>query len=340
DQVATYTCHELMASALDGGGHSDATRRLEIAAVRWARTGVPLDTVHDELRECMKHALQQGISFQDLAGWVESLIDAAAAAATALSAGHDGRLDGRQDAAAHALVAALLGGARMATALARECGIDIAESYSVIAVAIPADIGLDPAAAGLVVNRLRAELTQHGDGVALARMSALGGTILIPEPDSGDALDDLFAALSTAARTSLTAATVPAAPAEIPAVARHTHELLDVATALGRTGALHRISDLALEFQITRSGPGNDYLLAFLDPLEPFPELIETLRLCFTDGISRRRIARDLNVHINTIDNRLKRITALTGLDPLSSKGKWYLHSALVARTYRRRADS
>ena len=47
---------------------------------------------------------------------------------------------------------------------------------------------------------------------------------------------------------------------------------------------------------------------------------------------NRRRTARDLHVHTNTVDYRLRRIRDLTGHDPSLPSGRWYLEAALIAR--------
>ena len=44
--------------------------------------------------------------------------------------------------------------------------------------------------------------------------------------------------------------------------AGRAHELLDVALLFGREGTLHRFSDLAAEYQLTRPGPARDQLVA------------------------------------------------------------------------------
>ena len=46
----------------------------------------------------------------------------------------------------------------------------------------------------------------------------------------------------------------------------------------------------------------------------------------------RRRTAQALGVHANTVDNRLDRVAALTGLDPRTTRGLQLLGAALVVR--------
>lgn len=139
--------------------------------------------------------------------------------------------------------------------------------------------------------------------------------------------------LSAAAQVPVTAAGVWAARADIPEAARQAHELLELALRFGRTGRWHTFADLALEYQLTRPGNSRERLAALLDPLDDHPQLEQTLRLHLCSDLSRRRVAQLLNIHANALDYRLKRVGRLTGMDPLSPDGQWYLRAALVART-------
>jgi DNA-binding PucR family transcriptional regulator len=69
--------------------------------------------------------------------------------------------------------------------------------------------------------------------------------------------------------------------------------------------------------------------------LDEHPELLETMQVHIAHNLNRQRTARLLNVHINTVDYRLKRIGQLTGFDSTQASGLWHPRSALVAHTYR-----
>ncbi|MEV6973207.1 helix-turn-helix domain-containing protein [Kitasatospora sp. NPDC093806] len=73
---------------------------------------------------------------------------------------------------------------------------------------------------------------------------------------------------------------------------------------------------MLLECQLSRPGPARDGLAALLAPLAGRPELLETLRAFQAGGFDRRRAAALPRVHPNTVDYRLRKATALTGLDP------------------------
>jgi sugar diacid utilization regulator len=243
--------------------------------------------------------------------------------------------------AVHTLTSALLGGHSTST-MARECGIAIAPSYAVLAVAIPPHREeRKPMVDGKVVarrklRRVQAELATRCGEAALSLLSVDGGTVLIPTGHlDNDQLDTLVTQLSHAAQVGVTATMVEATPEKIPTAADQAHELLDMVQRLEAVAGLYRFDELALEYQLTRPGPGREYLGSLLDPLDAHPELLETLQRHIANNLNRQRTARVLHVHTNTVDYRLKRIGQLTGFDPSQPSGLWYLRSALVARTYR-----
>ncbi|MGW4718072.1 PucR family transcriptional regulator, partial [Nocardia sp. NPDC004260] len=87
------------------------------------------------------------------------------------------------------------------------------------------------------------------------------------------------------------------------------------------------------ERHCTRPGIGRDVLGTQVAPLMEHPDLLETLRIHIDNDLNRQRTARQLHVHPNTVDYRLRRIAQLTGLDPADARGLWYLRSALIVWT-------
>jgi len=83
---------------------------------------------------------------------------------------------------------------------------------------------------------------------------------------------------------------------------------------------------------LTRPGPGRRHLRQILEPLDASPELLETLEIHISHDLNRQRSARQLHLHTNTVDYRLKRIAQLTGFDPTRPSGIRHLQAALVAR--------
>jgi DNA-binding PucR family transcriptional regulator len=79
-----------------------------------------------------------------------------------------------------------------------------------------------------------------------------------------------------------------------------------------------------------------------LGPLEAYAErrgsgLLETLEAFLDCGLDRRRTAKKLHVHPNTLDYRLRRVTELTGLEPGRPRDLVLLELALAGRKLRLR---
>ncbi|MEU1427781.1 helix-turn-helix domain-containing protein [Nocardia sp. NPDC005746] len=365
--VITRTCLELAVGMLDGRDIPEKTKRLEEAAAQWAREGIPIDTIHHAIHEgfkigselVMASALSRHVRREDEDGEVTLVIAAAdmdnivggaklvvelldrMTSAVAMAYMRELRsVVSEHHTAVHTLTSALLGGHSTST-MARECGIEIAETYHVLALAIPEHPEEDsPTVDGTVVarrklRRVQAELATRYTDKVLSLLSVDGGTLLVPATAvADDQLDELVEQLSRAARVPITATLVPAAPQQIPDAADQAHELLDIVHRLRLVRGLFRFDELALEYQLTRPGPGRDHLGSLLDPLDAHTELLETLQSHISNNLNRQRTARMLHVHTNTVDYRLKRIGQLTGFDPTQPSGLWYLRSALVARTY------
>ncbi|WP_280208253.1 PucR family transcriptional regulator [Nocardia cyriacigeorgica] len=348
--AVTRVCLELALNLLDGRSLPEQIDQVGDAAAEWAREGVPIDTINHAVHEGFKLGLDALLSnaspadYADLVVTARRLLEILDTITTTVSMAYVREyrsVVSEHHTAVHTLTSALLGGHSTST-MARECGIEIASSYAVLALAIPPHADeTAPAVDGKIVarrklRRIQAELaTRCGDRV-LSLLSVDGGTLLLPSIEVDDEkLDELIAHLSAAARVPITATVVAAAPADIPAASDQAHELLDTVQRISGLGGLHRFNDLALEFQITRPGPAREYLSAILDPLDEHPELLETLRQHIANNFNRQRTARLMHMHTNTLDYRLKRVRMLTGFDPTQPSGLWYLTSALVARSYR-----
>jgi hypothetical protein len=111
----------------------------------------------------------------------------------------------------------------------------------------------------------------------LSILSVGGGTVLLPTDIPDGLLDSLVGDVAHAAGAPITATVVRSAAPDIPDCARQAHDLLDMVQQLGMTGGVYRMQDLALEYQLTRPGPGRTHLAALLDPIDEHPELLATL---------------------------------------------------------------
>ncbi|WP_245553092.1 PucR family transcriptional regulator [Nocardia veterana] len=325
----------------------DLTTFLQAAAVRWARAELPLEQVLHALHTAVGAGLELVLTRLDDPGrddvvtWTTVALELSDLCTSIISTTYVRELQSaaaHRHTAAHTLASALLGG-HATSKVARECGIPIAGEYFVLAVhlAPPADrdrTGADRhVVAGRRLRRIQAGLAREFRGQALAVLSTDGGTVLIPAPACTEAeLERAVDAVGQQAETAITAIVTRSAPESIPAAAQQTHELLDTTEAIGIGAGLHKFDDLALQYQLTRPGIARTILETRIAPLDDHPELMETLRVFFQTDLNRRRTARQLNIHPNTIDYRLRKIGQLTGLNPSRSQGLWYLRSALIAR--------
>lgn len=129
------------------------------------------------------------------------------------------------------------------------------------------------------------------------------------------------------------------APASISSAAEEAVRVLDLVRRLGRPPGCYRLDDVLLEHQLARPGDGLVRLAAKLDPLEEHPYLLETLRVFVERGLNRRQTALELCVHRNTLDYRLRRVSALTGLDLSVPAHARLIQAALLARDLARPPD-
>ncbi|UGT64234.1 PucR family transcriptional regulator [Nocardia asteroides] len=355
DEVTALT-RQCLAAALataDGDDTTEHIAEIERAAAGWARTGVPIDAVHHAVHSGYRIGLDlvaarrtegevRRDDYDTLVAGMRAMLTALDRMTTAISMAYVRELRSAaadHHTAVHTLTSALLGGYSTST-MTRECGIEPAERYAVLALQIPTHPdAADPALDGDVVvrrtlRRAQAALAAHAGRDTLALLSVDGGTVLLPAHTVNDAsLEALIAELTAAARVPITATVVHADKHAIPDAADRAHQLLDTVTLIGARGGLHRFERMALEFQLTRPGPARDCLAAILNPLDEHPELLATLRTHLENDFNRQLTARQLHIHANTVDHRLKRIAQFTGLDPTCGADIWKLRSALVARS-------
>jgi DNA-binding PucR family transcriptional regulator len=102
--------------------------------------------------------------------------------------------------------------------------------------------------------------------------------------------------------------------------------------ARGSGPGLYRLTDVLLEYQLSRPSAALEPLAAIVSPLTD--ELVQTLEVYLRRG-SRRPAASELHVHPNTVDYRLRRVAELTGLDPTRIEHVTLLTAALAARRAR-----
>ncbi|MCZ1005574.1 helix-turn-helix domain-containing protein [Streptomyces lydicus] len=89
---------------------------------------------------------------------------------------------------------------------------------------------------------------------------------------------------------------------------------------------------MLLDYHLAGSKDSAAELAALLDPLDGHAGLVEAVAAFLDCDLDRRRTAQALNVHPNTVDNRLARAAQLTGLDPHTTHGVQLFGAALTLR--------
>lgn len=326
------------------GEADEAYAELRRSADHWAREGVPVMSVIGGVFEGFRIASRVLIDIggehgaSDLAGIIETLIDLLGAVTETIGAAYveEYRTAQRsQRIAEQAAVTALVGG-HPVSSTARLSGISVAESYTLLALAIGSqDV---PSSEGperdyvlrRTQRRVQAVLDEIEDDDVMSLVGLYGGIVLIPGTRSFEELQLIIDRMTAEARVDIVAAFVEARTEDLPRAVAQAHELIDVAQRLERPPGLYRFRDLALAFQLMQPGPGRDHLVEVLEPLRPHPELRHTLRVHIQNDLHRQRSARQLHLHANSLDNRLKRIGELTGLSVTKPQDLATLHAALI----------
>lgn len=252
-------------------------------------------------------------------------------------------VDRTQECTNSALVKAMLAGGDP-THLAAQMEVELASSYLLVRL----DIAQPPAHRLLADGQRSRGQSQQLLATARGLITASHGSSVLeaPNPHRGmlllagsppwEAVRHMISKIGSDLGVELAAVAEQAQLDEIPAAAAHTRELALLVRRLGRPAGLYGMEDLALEYQITRCGPGRDRLARLLDPLDATPELLETLSIHLANDLNRQRTASRLAVHTNTVDNRIKKIVLLTGLDPTGPSELLKLRAASIAKAFTR----
>ncbi len=244
-----------------------------------------------------------------------------------------------------ALAEQLLAG-RPSSALANRTGVRLSERYVVLSAALALlpeerETGLPgQVASRRKVRRVQAHLDEAAGAPVLTTLGRTGGTVLLPvgdEPAGAEPLRALVTALAGPAGAPVVAGAAWAdSLVQVPQAATQAEELLRLATSLSRPPGLHLLEDLLLELPLLQSPLARRRLAALLAPAESVPELVPTLQAWLSHDRNRRETAEALYVHANTLDRRLERLAALTGLDLSTARGTATAQAALIARAIER----
>lgn len=337
-------CLALTARMLTGGDTAEPLAEVRADIMEWAHEGVTIGAMHKVVRvgaqAVFDHLTARARLDDDHQAVIETahmFVHLSRELSLAISQAYLREIRVAGSDAADAVAAALIAG-KATPAMARACGVRLAESYFVFAVEfMPPRSADEPRPdrhilAHRTIRRVRAEVLHLCDDKALMKMGTDTATLLIPQDHFDPAAAERFVEqIAGAAQTQVRAAFVAAGAGGIAEGVERAHAVLDIMRRLRRVG-LERFDDLSLEYQLSRPGTAGRHLAALLDPLEDHPVLLETLTAHLATRSTRLRTARALHVHPNTVDYRLNKIAEITGLDPTQPDGVWRLRCALVAR--------
>lgn len=153
-----------------------------------------------------------------------------------------------------------------------------------------------------------------------------------PSPPPSEKLSRLVCEVGSCHRDQPWVAVAEWAPSrgEVASLAERLRRAAEVAGASGRWWTLLAPGDVAPDSALLRGAERNSAsLLAVLEPLGESPMLMETLAALYRRDLDRSATARDLHVVRRTLAYRVERIRALTGVDPLSTRGIQLFRTAL-----------
>lgn len=320
-------------------------------AARRAEEGVPLDAL------LMAYTIGNRVSWRMLAEqvpagreaevitftpYVQRYLQAMLQAVTETYVEERRLIEHDEGSASHDLVQRLLQG-EPAQALAERLGVLLADAYLVVAVHLAdhdderAEHVETDVAARRKARRVQSAVSRMpGNAASLSLVGPSGGIVLLPGigprlPGRAESKRTVRL-LADAAGAAATAITVPApALADLAGAASQARELLELARTLGRPPGVYTLDDLVLEHQMSLAGPSRRRLADLLQPLVAHPDLLPTVRCWLRYERARRETAEELHVHPNTLDNRLERVTLLTGIEVTTTRGVALLQAGLVA---------
>lgn len=111
---------------------------------------------------------------------------------------------------------------------------------------------------------------------------------------------------------------------------REAKDVLALALATGRPPGQYRLDDVLLEYAIIREPTVSRRLVDTIRPLLASEVLCETLEALIQADFNRVAAARSLHIHRSTLDYRIRRIQAISGHNPLTSRGAQLLSAAMA----------
>lgn len=180
---------------------------------------------------------------------------------------------------------------------------------------------------------------QAGRRTALVAPSGRHFFVLVPIPRPANA-EAVIATVRERNAGSLVAVSVASTREGVPRAANEVRMVMRVVHALNREPAVYRLEDVPIEAALIRSPDSAKLLAARLTALSGSgAPLLETLFSYLDHGQDRAHAARELHVHPNTLDYRLRRIRELTGLSPWRPRDLQTLGVAAIALRLTEGAD-
>ncbi|WP_420749825.1 PucR family transcriptional regulator [Rhodococcus sp. O3] len=249
------------------------------------------------------------------------------------------RMSMHEQDARFALFQAMISGTDVEAA-ARRAGIGLAAKYLVLSItgSPPADDDASEAVSTRRrVHRLERVVDGIGSGSTIAVLGEAGGTALVPWDDTGaDEPVDLAVLgeeLSNAWGGPVVAGAELAPVHQVHEALAVAEELVRIARRTRRAPGLYQLSDLMLEYQLSRPSLAHRRLASTLAPIIDNPELMATLGDFVDSGFDRRATARARHIHPNTVDYRIGRISALCGVNLATAEGRQLVAAALTVQT-------
>lgn len=269
------------------------------------------------------------------AGVVLDYLKAVTAAVSAAWVKEQQSIVGEERDARRALTEALLSGDHASSGLIERAGIRPADQYRAVAMRFDrspdeADAGVSSTVAGRrKVRRILQALEELAGGPVLALLDPNGGAAALPVEN----VEALRATVVEAARAEvwLTHSSLVRLPA-LPKAWEEVREVRRLVTVLNRPPGTYTIADVILEYTITSDPAVVARLATILEPIAEREDLLDTLAAWFDADFDRRVAAKNLTIHPNTIDYRLRRISEVLGHDVTSATGTQLLGAALLAR--------
>lgn len=329
--------------------HTDLAEQTTSAAQR-AGEGFPLDAVMAAYSTGMLETWRTMVTgarpedFADVLACTELVLGYIQRAGTAAATAYleeRRRMDSDEQRSRYTLLSALVRGEPLEEPAAR-AGIWLPERYLVLALTFEqhedervAGVGAAMAAQRKVYRATEVLRRSTSEG-ALTLLDPTGGTALVPVTDTD--FPELVADVGAAIGVAVRAAGVLAEPTQVPLATQQAAEILELVVALGKPPGLYQLTDVLLEYQLTRPSAAREELAGLLGPLERHPNLLSTVETYLRLGLDRRRTAATLHLHPNTVDYRVRRSVALTGLDPANPQQLQRIGAALVIRRHDQRA--